>query len=416
MDRTDPHDPHLPRHPVLACLDRIDDALTDVADIDPTFMRTNDKAEALLHVARLETQLAGLKMRLMVACDDVAAADGARDAAAWLAHRVRTEQGTQRADLDLAKALDRSCARVAEAIAHGSVNTEQARVIVRALDELPGDLDRELLAKAEAHLVAEAAHFAPKRLRIIGRRLLEVIAPDLADAEEGKLLEAEERRALERASLRAKRLGDGRTRVTITVPDATATRLSTYLEAFASPRHGDRPGEGDRIPHHRKLGQAFCGFLEAVDPQRLPLHGGDATTVLVTVTLESLQTRLAAAGIGDTDRISASEARRLACTAQVVPVVLGGKSEILDLGRSRRLFTPAQRKAMRIRDRRCRAEGCDVPAAWCEAHHLHPWSLGGRTDLDDGILLCNFHHRRAHDDRYQQRRLAHGDVRFTRRT
>ncbi|MCL2796411.1 MAG: HNH endonuclease, partial [Microbacteriaceae bacterium] len=68
-----------------------------------------------------------------------------------------------------------------------------------------------------------------------------------------------------------------------------------------------------------------------------------------------------------------------------------------------------------IRDRHCRAEDCSTPAAWCEAHHLKPWSQGGNTDLADGILLCNHHHHRAHDARYETQRLASGDLRFHRR-
>jgi hypothetical protein len=97
--------------------------------------------------------------------------------------------------------------------------------------------------------------------------------------------------------------------------------------------------------------------------------------------------------------------------------VLGGRSEILDLGRARRLYSPAQRKAMALRDVTCRAEGCDIPAAWCEAHHAtRPWTRGGRTDLADGVLLCSWHHHRAHDHRYDARLLPSGELRFHRRT
>jgi hypothetical protein len=137
---------------------------------------------------------------------------------------------------------------------------------------------------------------------------------------------------------------------------------------------------------------------------------------MVTIDLDTLR----GLGLGETstgELVIAGEARRLACTASVVPVVLGGAGEIVDLGRARRLFSPAQRKALAIRDRHCRAEGCDIPAAWCEAHHASsPWSRGGRTDLAHGLLLCSFHHHRAHDDRFDDRRLANGDVRHTRRT
>ena len=69
---------------------------------------------------------------------------------------------------------------------------------------------------------------------------------------------------------------------------------------------------------------------------------------------------------------------------------------------------------MIIRDRECRAEGCTIPAAWCEAHHWgRPWAQGGRTDLKDGVLLCNWHHHRAHDPTYDSSRMPNGDVRFS---
>ncbi|TIC87326.1 DUF222 domain-containing protein, partial [Nocardioides sp. GY 10113] len=113
--------------------------------------------------------------------------------------------------------------------------------------------------------------------------------------------------------------------------------------------------------------------------------------------------------------ISAAHARRLACTAKIVPAVLGSKSEVLDLGRAHRLFTPAQRKALRLRDTTCRAEGCSVPATWCEAHHEHPWSRGGATDLKNAVLLCGFHHHRTHDPAYDTDKLPNGDHRYHRR-
>ncbi|HWI44484.1 MAG TPA: HNH endonuclease signature motif containing protein, partial [Nocardioides sp.] len=93
-----------------------------------------------------------------------------------------------------------------------------------------------------------------------------------------------------------------------------------------------------------------------------------------------------------------------------------GQGEILDLGRARRLHTPAQRRAIRLRDQRCRSEGCTIPATWCEVHHLKPWSQGGRTNLGDGVCLCSHHHHRTHDPAYTHHRLPNGDLRFHRRT
>jgi hypothetical protein len=90
------------------------------------------------------------------------------------------------------------------------------------------------------------------------------------------------------------------------------------------------------------------------------------------------------------------------------------KHEALTLGRSLRLFSRAQRKAMRLRDKRCRAVGCRIPAAWCEAHHARD-PLVPRGPDRPGQLLCSFHHHRAHDPGYVHAQLRNGDVRFQRR-
>lgn len=107
--------------------------------------------------------------------------------------------------------------------------------------------------------------------------------------------------------------------------------------------------------------------------------------------------------------------RRLACTARIIPVVLGTRSEILDLGRTRRLFTKAQLTAMALRDGGCIADGCDWPPWLCHGHHLRPWNQGGPTDLANGWLLCPRHHARAHDPTYQMQKLPDGKVTFHRR-
>ena len=125
------------------------------------------------------------------------------------------------------------------------------------------------------------------------------------------------------------------------------------------------------------------------------------------------------AGVAQTstgDTLTAGQARRLACTAGILPVVLGTTSEILDLGRTRRLFTGPLRTALDLRDQHCRATGCDIPAAWCEAHHQQPWSQQGPTTLDNGILLCPHHHHRAHDPTYTHTHQPTGHLTFHRRT
>ena len=300
----------------------------------------------------------------------------------------------------------------------GDCNLAQAQVIVAALDELPADLDPEIKTKAEQTLVTYAREFDPTQLRRLGRRILDVIAPEIAEHEEAKRLAAEEAHARKKTRLTMRRLGDGTTRISAVVPDAAADRLATTLEAFASPRRDDgtRTDTGEYLPYPRRLGRAFCQMLEALDPQRLPIHGGDATTVIITIDLDQLRHETGIGEIVGGTALTAAEVRRLACTANIIPAVLGGASEILDLGRKERLFTAAQRRTLLLRSATCEAEGCDIPGTWAEAHHWIPWGAGGATDLDNAALLCAHHHHRAHDDTYTHERLPNGDIRFTRRT
>ena len=135
--------------------------------------------------------------------------------------------------------------------------------------------------------------------------------------------------------------------------------------------------------------------------------------------LDQLLADLHTAGVCDLDtggQITAAVARRLACTAGIVPAILGGRSEVLDLGRRRRGYSGPQRIAMGIRDKGCTAQDCDRPPAMCHAHHDKPWSHGGKTDLTTGRLLCGHHHRRIHDPTYTHEHLPNGTVTFHRRT
>ena len=124
---------------------------------------------------------------------------------------------------------------------------------------------------------------------------------------------------------------------------------------------------------------------------------------------------LGAAQLDTGVRISAGEARRLSCNAGLLPMVLGGASVPLDLGRKNRLFSTGQAIALSARYDSCAAEGCDRPFAWSELHHLRPWGEGGATDLDNAVPLCGHHHRRIHDDHYLWERLPDGQIRFEHR-
>lgn len=90
--------------------------------------------------------------------------------------------------------------------------------------------------------------------------------------------------------------------------------------------------------------------------------------------------------------------RAWACDAEIIPVVLGGEGQVLDVGAGHRVFPPKLRRAIIARDRGCAAPDCYIPAAWCDVHHVQYWQHGGPTSIDNGALLCRHHHQSVHHD------------------
>ncbi|GAA4736794.1 HNH endonuclease signature motif containing protein [Nocardioides endophyticus] len=384
-------------------------------------MDAAETASTLVELTRLEAQVAELRSRVAAHADELQVGQevGATSTANWLAHTVKETRPaaarTVRLGYDLA-----THDLVRAALARGDLRVEQAQVIIRAVKDLPEDLDPDLVIRAERHLVAAAQEHDARTLRILGHRLLEVVAPELADAHEADLLEREEAKAALAARLTMTDDGHGKTYGRFTLPTAQAARLRKMLLAIAAPKHqAATHGAGagvERRPGPERLGRALAELIERITAKHLPKVGGTDATIVVTIDLDTLTGKLAKAGLLDTgDRISPREARRLACTARIIPVVLDGDSQVLDVGRARRLFSKAQLLAMALRDGGCVAEGCDWPPWMCHAHHWQRWADGGATDLHNGGLLCPRHHARAHDPTYELTRHPGRKVSFHRR-
>jgi hypothetical protein len=421
MTSTAPAEPAA--HPILGFAAALGGALDRVLTVEPVFMTPDDKRAALVELARQRARLEALELQVLAAADrdDVGAETGATTTGAWLSHQTLADRPEAAAKVKLARALDQDRSATRQGLAAGDYSTAHAAVITRAIADLPADLEPGLVDRAEKTLVEEAAHLTPKQLRQVGRHLLEVVAPEVVEADEKDRLDRQDAAAFALARLTMRSLGDGTTQGWFRLPDLHAQILKTAIEAAIAPRkcekHEPDPATGRLPDHATRMGQGMCEVLEHLPTDGLGEHGGLAATLIVTLDHEALKTGLGAAALVDGTELSPGEARRLACGAGIVPAVLGGSSAVLDLGRERRLFSRAQRVAMVLRDKGCRAEGCDRPPSWTEAHHLtKPWSEGGKTDLNDGILLCGHHHRLAHRPDYHHHRLPNGDIRFTRRT
>ena len=244
--------------------------------------------------------------------------------------------------------------------------------------------------------------------------------PEVGESHEAAVLEAEERQAAAWGDLTLSDDGEGRCHGTFVVPSHVGAMLKRHLLALANPsRHIEaelRDETGEWKPLRRRLGEALVEYVERYPVDATPQTAGVNATVVVTMTIEQLLGEAATALLDDGSRMSAGQARRLACEAGIIPVVLGTTSVPLDLGRATRLFTKAQRIALGLRDSGCTAKGCETSASGCHAHHDDPWSRGGLTDLANGRLLCPRHHRLAHDSSYAMTVHADNKVTYARRT
>src|SRR3954454_1854773 len=275
--------PHSTPHPLLAAVRACAAAFDEVVGGDPLYAEGSTREGLLVELTRLSARVSALRGQVLAVSGDLADRYGARNAAAVLTGETRTSRREAICDERLGIALRERWTGVGEAAAAGAVTWEQAGVLVGALDALPADLEAELMVKAEAHLVAEAGHFEPAALRRLGRHVLEVVAPDLADAHEAAALAAEERRARATTRLSLRPRGDGSSDLYARLPDHVASRLRAYLDAYTSPRRLTLDSEVDQMPLSRRRGQAFRALLEQMPADRLPRHGGTATSVMVMI-------------------------------------------------------------------------------------------------------------------------------------
>lgn len=304
---------------------------------------------------------------------------------------------------------------VAAAVAAGALSMTAASAIITLLDKLSLRVDSARRDAAERDLCQRAPGLRADELtRLLAHAEAELDPDGLAAAHE------------EHRSARALRMQerDGMLHLTGVFDVATAAPIKTVLDAMVTrvlqnnehaPRHehghghggggGDDP-EAGALRDERTVPQMRADALHelcahALGCEQVPTAA--TTTVVVRMTLDQLESGCGVARIDGFDAsLPAAEVRRLAADLQVIPCVLGGDSEILDWGRTRRLFSPAQKLALAERDGGCAF--CGAPPAWTHGHHIAWWNRdAGPTDLDNGVLLCTGCHHRIHSDGWEIR-------------
>jgi 5-methylcytosine-specific restriction protein A len=268
----------------------------------------------------------------------------------------------------------------AAALASFEIDQAHAEVIERALhSEAARRIPPEQWASAEVQLAEWARQYRPDQLAVLAKQLIEVLdqdgpAPDDDSPQVNELHLAKSRQG-----------SGGRITGRLDAPtfEIVARAIRAHLIPDGSLGEQQAAALGEICEH-------------ALDQGRLPTEGSERPHVTIVLDYEQLQQQTRGVILDYGGELSAGQLRRMLCDAKITPVVLGGDSQPLDVGREKRTATLAQRKAAAARDRGCAYPGCDRPAHRCQIHHLRAWVDGGGTDIDNLVMLCTQHHTTIH--------------------
>jgi hypothetical protein len=263
---------------------------------------------------------------------------------------------------------------------------------VDALARLAGELDatgRTELLTLQPSLVATAATVSVEEFRRDLARLGPLLAPDHG-------VDVWERRRRQRSVRRWVDRVTGLCHTHLTLDPLSDAKVAAAFDAAVAAECG-RPGD------ERSLEQLKADVIVDMltgarhEHRRLP-------EVVVLIDEHSLldgphEHTVAETGPGET--VPVASIRRLACDADLVPIVVDGRGVVLHEGRRRRHASEAQRRAMRAMYRTCGHPQCAVRFADCDLHHVTPWHTGGATDVHNLLPLCSKHHHLVHEGGWQ---------------
>ncbi|TCO52389.1 HNH endonuclease signature motif containing protein [Actinocrispum wychmicini] len=370
-------------------------------DITAPLWRTSDTELVNAHTAVVQRrrQLYAEELRLVAEMENrgIATKLGYSNTPALLMHTARLSRTEARHQLaqahDLHAAttptgsvIDPALPQTAEALARGEVDSEHVDAIRTTLADLP-HLDAEQRATAEQVMLTRAAEDDPKALLRFGTRVRDIVDPDGPPPPEEEPIRPE--RMLRRHTRR-----DGSMEFKGHLDLESAQLFENLLKPFEKPH----PEGNDTRGYAERAGDAFADVLRmAANCPDLPTHNGARTEVAVTISFEQLQQSLDDVLLSSDPRMTAREARRLACDAHILPAVLDGDSKPLDVAVPAYAAPAHIRRGLYLRDKGCAFPGCERPGSVCDAHHVAHWAQGGPTTMDNMALLCPQHHRLVHN-------------------
>lgn len=352
--------------------------------------------EFLEMIDQLTAQLAGLRLDIIDQARYMISAAQVVDA---VTSSPSNTVGRVRGHIRLATCLAERLPLIRTALQEGLISLPQAEAIADGLNKLPASFGQADIARCQTEILKHVDDLGPAELRVLATRLAELIDPEGAESAEAARLAMEERRARKQRRLRLAPDHHGSMTISGSLPLAEGAQLAAQLEALLPPLASYQLA--DQLPDRdARTADALLLLAQiAANSGDLPCQGMDRPHVIITMEQDTLATGLGTIQLlGNAGQLGAGDARRLACDAGLIPVVLGSGSQPLDVGREHRHFTKPIRMALTLRDGGCAFPGCTAVPAACEAHHIQPWWMGGESSLANAVLLCPFHHRLVEPD------------------
>lgn len=316
--------------------------------------------------------------------------DGSALAAGWLAARLRSTYGWARGRVLMARRLRCELPETAASIAAGDITIAHAQV----LTSVPAGPVADAVAERESTLLEAARTLAPDLLARVVKHLAAAVQPDGTDRDAARQYED---RRLFLSEVNGVRYVDG-------VLDQESGEI--WETALTAEMAADRQADDRRTKRQRRADAATSIFRRYLEQGDAPRQGGTRPHIWVIVAEETLrrertQRRERTERIAElllSGAIPDETARRHACDGVFSRIVLDPRGLPLDVGRETPMWTPAQRRAVIVRDGGgCRWRGCRRSVRDCDIHHVVYSSCGGTTDIANGVLLCWFHHKQVHE-------------------
>jgi hypothetical protein len=316
---------------------------------------------------------------------EIARREGFGSTTAWLVSLSGEPAAVCRSQIAVASSLE-VMPETRKAFAAGELSESRVRLLAQAQALAPAQF-----AQDEVRLVAEAASVSSKRAPKVLAEWKRQADPVGAEAA------AERFHALR--TLHVSLDWSGMTRLSGLLDPESGDVVLAAIRGLAEPAALDP--QDTRTPAQRQADALVEICHRHLDGN--PGNGSSRPHVTVTVPWEALKT---GTGLVDTEAgpLSAETVRRLACDATISPIIVDHEGRPLAAGQARRSIPNALRRALDLRDQHCTHPGCDMPARWCEAHHIVHWADGGKTELANLRLLCRTHHRTAHHHQPYPRR------------